>query len=167
MSVKFLKYMDEFFFHTNDFPLLESGQLYMIAKYKVSNCSKIEAVIQKCSVNKSIYKYVEKLTGKSPCQSPFFKKFAAQKETLANVFFFEYWEIFVNSFFIEHLRGVPLVKLEPSLLNQQNFSSSYFWLHLIPWAPSTFRQNSCKTRYPQKKNLWWCPFILKFKFQNI
>ena len=90
MSVKFLKYMDEFFFHTNDFPLLESCQLYMIAKYKVSNCSKIEAVIQKCSVNKSIYKYVEKLTGKSPCQSLFFKKFAAQKETLANVFFFEY-----------------------------------------------------------------------------
>ena len=44
--------MDEFFFPTNDFSLLESCQLYITAKYKASNCCKIGAVIQRCSVKK-------------------------------------------------------------------------------------------------------------------
>ena len=48
-SVKSLRHTDEFFFPTNDFSLLESCQLYLIAKYKASNCCKIEAVIQRCS----------------------------------------------------------------------------------------------------------------------
>ena len=51
-SVKSLRHMDEFFFPTNDFSLLESCQLYLIAKYKASNCCKIEAVIQRCSAKK-------------------------------------------------------------------------------------------------------------------
>ena len=54
------------------------------------------------------------------------------------------------TFFIEHLWWVPLVKLEPRHWNQQTFSSSYFWLNMISWAPSTLRQNSCKTRYLEK-----------------
>ena len=33
------------FFQTNDFTLLESCQQYIIAKYKASNCGKIEVVI--------------------------------------------------------------------------------------------------------------------------
>ena len=37
------------FFPTNDFSLLESCQLYIIAKYKTSNCCKTEAFIQRCS----------------------------------------------------------------------------------------------------------------------
>ena len=37
-SVKFLRYTDEFFFPTNDCTLLESCQLYILAKYKASNC---------------------------------------------------------------------------------------------------------------------------------
>ena len=36
------------FFPTNDFLLLESCQLYISAKYKASNCFKIEAIIQRC-----------------------------------------------------------------------------------------------------------------------
>ena len=37
------------FFPTNDFSLLESCQLYIIANYKASSCCNIEAVIQRCS----------------------------------------------------------------------------------------------------------------------
>ena len=44
-----LRYMDEFFF-PNDLSIIESCQLYIIAKYKASNCYKIEAVIQRCSI---------------------------------------------------------------------------------------------------------------------
>ena len=51
-SVKSLRYMYEFFFTTNDFSLLESCQLYQIAKYKASNCCKIEGGIERCSVKK-------------------------------------------------------------------------------------------------------------------
>ena len=40
------------FFSTNDFSLLESCQLYIAAKYKGSNCCKIKAFIQRCSVKK-------------------------------------------------------------------------------------------------------------------
>ena len=72
------------------------------------------------------------------------------KVDVAQVFSCEYCEIFKNTFFVEHLRWLPLLKLEPSLCNQQNFSSNYFWLHLISWALSTVWQNSCKTRYSQK-----------------
>ena len=43
------------FFPTIDFLLLESCQLYIIAKYKDSNCCKKEAVIQR---------YLTKFTGK-------------------------------------------------------------------------------------------------------
>ena len=43
-SVKSLRYMDEFF-PNNDFSLLESYQLYIIAQYEARNCCKIEAAI--------------------------------------------------------------------------------------------------------------------------
>ena len=51
--------MDEFFFPTNDFGLLESCQLYIITQYKASNCSKIEAVIQRGSVKKVFLKILQ------------------------------------------------------------------------------------------------------------
>ena len=38
-------------------------------------------------------------------------------------------KFFRTSFFIEHLRWLPMAKLESNLWNQQNFSSSYFWLN--------------------------------------
>ena len=42
----------------------------------------------------------------------FFKKFAAYKETLAQEFSREYCNIFISTFFIEHLRWLLVVKLE-------------------------------------------------------
>ena len=43
------------------FSLLESCQLYIIAKYKASNCCKIEEVIQRCSVKKMLLKILQNL----------------------------------------------------------------------------------------------------------
>ena len=73
--------MDEFFFPANDFSLLENCQLYIIAKYKASNCCKIEAdpeVFCKRSTLKNLAKFSEKPL----CQNLFFNKFTAYKETL-------------------------------------------------------------------------------------
>ena len=60
-SVKSLRYMDEFFFPTNDFSPLECCHLYINAKYKASSCCKIEAVIQKCSVKTVFLKISQNL----------------------------------------------------------------------------------------------------------
>ena len=48
------------FFPTNDFSLLESCLLYVIAKYNASNCCKIGAVIQSGSVKKVSLKILKK-----------------------------------------------------------------------------------------------------------
>ena len=58
--------MDQFFFPANDFSLLENCQLYIIAKYKASNCCKIEAVIQSCSVKEVLLKILRN-SQKNPC----------------------------------------------------------------------------------------------------
>ena len=55
-----------FFFSTNDFSLPESCQPYIVAKYKASNCCKIEAVIQKCSVKKMFLKILQN-SQENPC----------------------------------------------------------------------------------------------------
>ena len=112
------------FLPTNDFSLLEICQVYTIEKYKANNPCKIEAVIQRCSVKKVFLNILPEACN--------FNK----KETLAQVFSYvdiakivflcEYCETFKNTFFIEHLRWLLLVKLDPSLWNQQNFNSSYF-----------------------------------------
>ena len=47
------------FFPTNDFSLLESCQLYVISKYKASNCCQIEAVIQWCSIKNVFLKTLQ------------------------------------------------------------------------------------------------------------
>ena len=44
--------MDEFFFPTNGFSLLESCQLYITEQYNDNNCCEIEAVIQRGFVKK-------------------------------------------------------------------------------------------------------------------
>ena len=54
------------FFPTNDFSLLESCHLYIIAKYKASNCCKREAVIQRDSVKKVFLKILEN-SHENPC----------------------------------------------------------------------------------------------------
>ena len=71
--------MDDFFLPSNDFPLLESCQLYLIAKCKLSNCCKIEAVIQRCSVRKVVLKNLANFTGKPQCQSLFLNKLQLKK----------------------------------------------------------------------------------------
>ena len=130
------------FFPTNDSSLLESCQQYIIARYKASNCCKIEAAIHRRSVKKLPLKIL-KNSQENPCARVSFLKL--QIKTLALVFPCKYYENFKNTFFIEHLRLLPLVKLKSSLWNQQNFSSSYIWLYLTSWTPSTLWQNSCKT----------------------
>ena len=49
-----------------------------------------------------------KFAGEHLCQSRFFNKVATllKKETLAQGFSCEFCEIFMNTFFIEHLRGI-------------------------------------------------------------
>ena len=59
-SVKSLRYMNEFFFPTNDFSLLESCHRYINATYQPSNCCKIEAAIQGCSIKKVFLKILQK-----------------------------------------------------------------------------------------------------------
>ena len=75
-SVKSLRYIDVI--STNDFSLLESCQLYIIAKCKASNCCKIETIILRCFVKKVFLKVSSgKFKGKPQCQSLFFNKVAA------------------------------------------------------------------------------------------
>ena len=47
------------FFPKKDFSLLESCQLYIIAKYKASNCFKTDAVVQMCSGKKVFLKILK------------------------------------------------------------------------------------------------------------
>ena len=100
---------------------------------------------------KKVFLEILQHSQRSPCaRISFVIKMQLKKETLAQVFSGEYCEIFTNTFFKEHPWWLPLVKLEPSLWNQQNFSSSYFGLHLISCTLSMLWQNSRKTRYPMK-----------------
>ena len=55
------------FFPTKDFSLLESCQLHIIAKYKASNCCKMEAVIQRYSLKKMFLKILENSQEINPC----------------------------------------------------------------------------------------------------
>ena len=100
------------FFPTNDSSLLESCQLYIIARYKASNCCKIEAAIHRRSVKKLPLKILQN-SQENPCARVSFLKL--QIKTLAQVFPCKYYENFKNTFFIEHLRLLPLVKLKSSL----------------------------------------------------
>ena len=139
------------FFPTNDFSLLESCQLCIIAKYKASNCCKIEAVIIRYSVKEVFLKILQN-SQENPCARVSFSiTLQLIKRLWHRCFPVNIAKFLRTPFSIKHYRWLLLWKLEPSLWNQQNFSSSYFWLHLISLAPSTWWQNCCKTRHPQKK----------------
>ena len=58
--------MDKFFFPTDDFSLLESCHLYIIANYKAINCCKVESVIQRFSVEKVFLKSLQN-SQENPC----------------------------------------------------------------------------------------------------
>ena len=63
---------------------------------------------QRCSVRKSVLRNFAKFTGKHLWQSLSFNK----RETLAQVFSFEFYEIFKNAFLTEHLWTTASVKLK-------------------------------------------------------
>ena len=130
-------------------------------------------VIQRCSGKKLFLKIWQFHSKTHVPESPF-NKVAGQRlaTSIKKILWHRFFPVNITkflgiSFFKEHLWWLPLVKLDPNLWNQQNFSSNCFRLHLISWAPSTLWQNSCKTRCPQKKYLSWCPFVLQYKLQNI
>ena len=74
-------------------------------------------VLEKC-----VLKHFEKLTGKPLCQSLFLNKIAGlwpetliKKKPWQRCFPVNIAKFLKNTFFIEHLRCLPLVKLDPSL----------------------------------------------------
>ena len=132
--------MDEVFFLTNDFSLLENCQLYIIANYIASNYRKI-AFIEWCSLKKVLLNLAK---FKPLFQSLIFNKVAAYKETLVQLFSCECCETCKNTVFIEHLRWLPVVK--KSRVSEIKISVlpifGYSWYHGLPLY--------CKTQYPQK-----------------
>ena len=72
-------------------------------------CYSLRSNHQRCSVEKGVLRNFTKFTGKHLCQSLFFNKVAGlacnfiKKETLAQVFSYEFCEISKNTLFTEHL----------------------------------------------------------------
>ena len=74
----------------------------MFQKWKQTKCRSSH---QRCFIKEYVLKTSVKFTEKHLRQSFFFNKVADfKKETLAQVFSCEFWEIFKNTFFTEHLR---------------------------------------------------------------
>ena len=136
-----VKYM-VIFFPTNDSSLLESCELYIIARYKASNCCKIEAAIHRRSVKKLPLKILQN-SQENPCARVSFLKL--QIKTLAQVFPCKYCENFKSTFFIEHLPLLPLVKFRIKSLKSAKFQFQLYLTLLDIMTPSTLWQNSCKT----------------------
>ena len=71
---------------------------------------------QRCSVKKGVIRYFAKFTGKHSCQSLFLIKLQTlpatllKKETLVQVFSYEFCEISKNTFFTEHLWATASVQ---------------------------------------------------------
>ena len=106
-------------------PLLRlpsSCQFYIIIPHKVILRSSRPEVF--CI--KGVVRNFAKFTGKHQCQSLFFDKVAGdacnfiKKETLAQVFFCEFWEIYKNTFFYR----TPLV---PASVLRAFCKLFYFW----------------------------------------
>ena len=83
---------------------------------------------RRCSVRKCVFRNFSKFTGKQLCQNLFFNKVQAwglKKETLAQVFSCEFWEISKNIFFAEHLWATA------SLYSHRKTSDSWVWTFKI------------------------------------
>ena len=76
----------------------------MVPKNSVVNIDGISH--WRCSMKKGALKHFAKFIGKHQCQSLFFNK----KETLVQVFSFEFCGIFKNTYFTEHLRITAAVR---------------------------------------------------------
>ena len=81
--------------------VMETSMMIIFAKYRSSH--------QRCSIKKCVLRNFTKFTGKHLRQSLFFNEVTGQacnyikKETLAQVFSCEFWEIYKSTFFTEHL----------------------------------------------------------------
>ena len=95
--------------------LLETCQLYIIAKYKASNCCKIEAVIQRCSVKKEFLEILQNSQENPFARVSFLIKLQFKKRLWNRCFSVNIAKILRTAFFIEHFRWLPLVKLKPTL----------------------------------------------------
>ena len=96
------------FFPTNDFSLLGSCQLYIIAKYKASNCCKKEAVIQRCSVKEVFLKILENSQEKLCTRVSFSIKWQLKKRLWHRCFPMNIAKFLRTHFFIEHVRWLPI-----------------------------------------------------------
>ena len=95
---------------------------------------------------KDALKNLAKFTGKHLCQSLFFKK-----ETLAQVFFCEFCEIFKNTFFTEYLWATASVVLRESLNTWELPSSQAS----IPKWPFEYLEDDCKHNLAYFLNFLW------------
>ena len=140
--------MDEFFLTTNDFSLFESCQLFMIEKYKASNCCKIESVTQRRSVKKVLLKILQD-SRENPCARAYFLIKLQLKKRLRHRC---YCEIVKKTFFCRTSPVVASSKIRTKSLKSAKFQFQLF-LTTLDYAPSTLWRNSCKTWYP-KKNIF-------------
>ena len=73
-----------------------------------------------------------------------------KKDTLAQVFFCEYYGIFMEWSELLFYGVAASGKVRRKSRDPQNFSFSCFWLYLISRAPSTLWQDNCKIQSPQE-----------------
>ena len=97
-------------------------------------------VIQRCS-GKKLFLKIWQFHSKTPVPESPLNKVAGQRlaTSIKKILWHRFFPVNITkflgiSFFKEHLWWLPLVKLDPNLWNQQNFSSNCFRLHLISWV---------------------------------
>ena len=84
---------------------------------------------QRCSVRKGVLRNFAKIKGKHLCQSLFFNK--VKKQTLAQVLYCEFCEIFKNTFFTEYLWATAFRDLKLVLLKCDFYIIAHFLLTFI------------------------------------
>ena len=140
-----------FFFSSNDFSLLESCHLYITAKYKASNCCKIEGVIQRFSIKKVFLKILKNSQENLCARVSLLIKLQLKKRSWHRCFSVNIAKT-LRTFFCWTPPVAPCVKIRTKSDSEISKISipTKFWLRLIPWPLSTLLQNGYKTRYPQK-----------------
>ena len=94
---------------------VESCQLYIIANYKTSNCCNTKAVIQRCSMKKVFLKFLQNSQENPSSRVSFLIKLQLKKRLWYRRFSANIVKFLRTPFFIEHLRWLPLVKLDLGL----------------------------------------------------
>ena len=142
--------MDEFFFLTNDFPLLECCQLYLIAKYNAGNRCKIEAVIQSFSVKKVFLKIFQN-SQENPCvRVSFLLKLQLKKRIQHKYFPVNNCENFKNIFFYRVTLVTASDKIRTKSLKSPKFQFQLFLTTLDIMGSLYVVTKQLQKRYPQK-----------------